>query len=351
MPPLDAQLPAICLIEPDGGSVPLDDLVCEGPAVLAVLQDDGDESRTAMLRELGQRMRGSSARLVLISEGDSRVGRQLSVVRAARWLTDPDGRVCEALGLLEQRRLRKSRRRDGVFVIDGNRVVRFVFVAQEPGQWVPASFVASRLERLGSTLPPAVPEPDPAPAAIEAPEAEQAPAPPALDGDDPLDGLEELATAVGARLGLTGSDLTHLSTAARFRDLGMTTVPDELLTKTEPLTNEEWELIRTHPERSAEMLGESPLYDGAREIIRAHHEHLDGSGYPNGLSGEEVPLGARILVACQAYLEIQPGLPDSGAPLDRLRANAGTRYDSGVVEALAAEIGEPAAPGYAAPAE
>ena len=149
MPPLDAQLAAICLTEPGGGSVPLDDLVREGPAVLAVLQDDGDESRTAMLRELGQRMRGSAARLVLVSEGDSTVGRQLSVVRAARWLTDPEGEVCEALGLLKQRRLRKSRRRDGVFVLDSNRVVRFVFIAQEPGQWVPASFVASRLERLG----------------------------------------------------------------------------------------------------------------------------------------------------------------------------------------------------------
>jgi hypothetical protein len=349
MPPLDAQLSAICLTEPDGGAVPLDDLVREGPAVLAVLRDDGDESRTAMLRELGQRMRGSAARLVLISEGDSKVGRQLSVVRAARWLTDPDGRVCEELGLVEQRRLRKSRRRDGVFVLDSNRVVRFVFVAQEPGQWVPASFVASRLERLGSTLPAAAPEPDPVTIAV--PVQEPAAPLPVLDGTDPLEGLEELVAAVAGRLGLAGNDLTHLSTAVRFRDLGMTTVPDEVLTKTEPLTNEEWNLIRTHPERSAEMLGESPLYEHARDIVRAHHEHLDGSGYPNGLSGEEVPLGARILVACQAYLEIQPGLPDGASPLDRLRAHSGARYDSGVVEALAAEVGEPGQNDTAAPAE
>jgi hypothetical protein len=302
-----------------------------------------------MLRELGQRMRGSAARLVLVSEGDSRVGRQLSVVRAARWLTDPDGQVCEALGLLEQRRLRKSRRRDGVFVVDSNRVVRFVFVAQEPGQWVPASFVASRLARLGSTLP--APAPGPEPVDAQAPVEEPAAPLPVLVGEDPLEGLEELVGAVGARLGLAGNDLTHLSTAVRFRDLGMTTVPDDVLTKTEPLTGEEWNLIRTHPERSAEMLGDSPLYDKAREIVRAHHEHLDGSGYPNGLSGEEVPLGARILVACQAYLEIQPGRPDGASPLDRLRAEAGTRFDAGVVEALAAEVGEPAQPGYAAPAD
>ena len=315
--------------------------------MLALLQDDGDDSRTAMLRELGQRMRGSAARLVLVSPGDSAVGRQLSVVRAARWLTDPGGEVCEALGLLEQRRMRKSRRRDGVFVVDSNLVVRFVFIAQEPGQWVPASFVASRLERLGSALP----APEPEDAAVEAP-VEPAPAPlPEPEGDDPLEGLETLATAVGARLGLSGNDLTHLSTAVRFRDLGMTTVPDEVLTKIEPLTDEEWHLIRTHPERSAEMLGDSPLYDHAREIVRAHHEHLDGSGYPNGLSGEEVPLGARILVACQAYLEIQPGLPDGASRLDRLRADSGTRYDPRVVEAIAAESGEQADPGYALPAE
>ena len=219
MPPLDAQLAAICLTEPGGGSVPLDDLVREGPAVLAVLQDDGDESRTAMLRELGQRMRGSAARLVLVSEGDSTVGRQLSVVRAARWLTDPEGEVCEALGLLKQRRLRKSRRRDGVFVLDSNRVVRFVFIAQEPGQWVPPSFVASRLERLGSALPAPAPE---AETPLDSPAEADVPALPVLEGDDPLEGLEALVAAVGARLGLTGTDLTHLSTAVRFRDLGMT---------------------------------------------------------------------------------------------------------------------------------
>jgi hypothetical protein len=293
-----------------------------------------------MLRELGQRMRGSAARLLLVSPGDSAVGRQLSVTRAARWLMDPDGDVSRELGLLEQRRMRKSRRRDGVFVIDSNRVVRFVFVAQEPGQWVPASFVASRLERLGSALAAPVPEAAPGPPAV-----------PAVGGPEPLEGLEELVAAVGAQLGLTGTDLTHLSTAVRFRDLGMTTVPDELLTRSGALTDEEWDLIRSHPERSAEMMGDSPLYDGAREIVRAHHEHLDGSGYPGGLSGEEVPLGARILVACQAYLELEPGLSNVAPPLDRLRADSGTRYDPGVVEAIAAVVGEHVGPGYAVPAE
>jgi hypothetical protein len=348
MPPLDAQLPAISLTEPDGGCVPLDDLVREGPAVLAVLQDDGDESRTAMLRELGQRMRGSAARLVLVSPGDSAVGRQLSVVRAARWLMDPGGDMCRELGLLEQRRMRKSRRRDGVFVVDTNRIVRFVFVAQEPGQWVPASFVASRLERLGSALP--APAGQVEPQAATAPDASQAAAP-VVEADEPVEGLDALVAAVGARMGLSGSDLTHLSTAVRFRDLGMTTVPDDVLTRSGPLTDEEWDLIRNHPVRSAEMMGDSPLYNGAREIVRAHHEHLDGSGYPNGLSGEEVPLGALILVACQAYLEFEPGLSNVAPPLDRLRADSGTRYDPRVVEAIAAEVGEQDGPSRAVPAE
>src|SRR5262249_47573932 len=128
------------------------------------------------------------------------------------------------------------------------------------------------------------------------------------------------------------------------RDLGMSVVPDEVITKVGPLTDEEWEFVRRHPERSAEMLGSSPLFDQVRAIVAASHEHVDGTGYPNGLCGDDIPLGSRILLAAAASL---PGVlgrrshrgdrPD--ARRAELRRGVGPRYDGGVVEALATAVG------------
>src|SRR5438876_3765491 len=107
----------------------------------------------------------------------------------------------------------------------------------------------------------------------------------------------------------------------------MSVVPDEIITKEGPLSDDEWAIVRRHPERSAEMLGESPLFAAVREIVRASHEHIDGSGYPNGLAGERIPLGARILLAAESYLAIAFGRsyhePQRGTePLDELPAGS-----------------------------
>jgi response regulator RpfG family c-di-GMP phosphodiesterase len=93
------------------------------------------------------------------------------------------------------------------------------------------------------------------------------------------------------------------------------------------------------------MLGPSPLFEHVRAIVRASHEHLDGSGYPNSLEGDEIPLGARILLACEAYLAMVfgRGYHDSDRtiePLDELRTETGTRYDPIVIDALTAVIAE-----------
>jgi hypothetical protein len=324
-PQLDAAVAQFRLIPADGGSpLEVDDLVRGGPAVLALV-DGGktDDARAAMLRELGQRISDSaaSARLLLVSPGDSALGRQLSVVRVAEWLTDPDGDAARALGVLTARKLRRDRRADGLFVLDRDRALRFAFCVEEPGQWVPASFVWSRLVRLGSAeAPPPQRLPDPGSAG----EAE----------------LDALVREVGRHLGLSPNDLTQLATACRFRDLGMTVVPDEIITKIGPLTDDEWAIVHQHPERSAEMLGPSPLFAGVRDIVRASHEHMDGSGYPNGTRGEQIPLGARILLAAEAYLATAGGRTYHDParvvdPVAELRAGAGTRYDARVVEALA----------------
>jgi hypothetical protein len=324
-PRLDAPVAPFRLIPADGGdAVDLDDLICEGPVVLALVEGGKtDDARAAMLRELGQRITQSpvQVRLVLVSPGDSALGRQLGVVRAAEWLTDPKGDASRALGLLQDRKLRRARRGDGLFVVDQDRVLRFAFSVQEQDQWIPASFVWSR---LGSTT--------------------RAPVERTTDPGAPGEAeLDELVREIGRRLGLSPNELTQLATAGRFRDLGMTVVPDEIITKIGPLSDDEWAIVHQHPQRSAEMLGPSALLTNVRAIVRASHEHVDGSGYPNGLRGEEIPLGARILLVAEAYLAIVFGrgcndhVPVAD-PLAELRSGVGSSYDGRVVEALAAAV-------------
>jgi response regulator RpfG family c-di-GMP phosphodiesterase len=277
-----------------------------------------------MLRELGERIASSAARLVLVSPGDSELGRSLSVVRIAEWLTDPTGDASRALGTLSDRRMRKARRQDGLFVVDQDRVLRFAFRVQERDQWIPASFVWSRLSRLGSAAPPPT----------------EHTADPVAPGEAELD---TLVREVGRRMGLSSNELTQLATASRFRDLGMSVVPDEIITKIGPLSDEEWAIVREHPQRSAEMLGTSPLFDNVRAIVQGSHEHVDGSGYPNGLQGDQIPLGSRILLAAEAYLAMVFGrrYHDRERPLNpiaELEKGVGTRYDAGVVETLVAAV-------------
>jgi hypothetical protein len=329
-PQLDAPVAAFDLIPAGGGdAVGLAELTASGPAVLALI-DGGreDDARGAMLRELGRQMTSGSGRLVLVSPGDSALGRGLASVRAAEWLTDADGHAGRALGVLEGRKLRKARRRDGMFVIDREQVLRFAFTAQEPGQWIPAGFVSSRLERLAA-VEPAV---EPAPAVME----------PQLDSASPEPELDALVREIGRLLGLSPNELTQLATASRFRDLGMSVVPDEIITKSGPLTDDEWAIIRRHPQRSAEMLGTSPLFANVRAIVRASHEHVDGSGYPLGLSGDDIPVGARILLVAESYLAMIFGRTyhrsPHDQPLDELRRDVGLRYDGRVVDALAKAV-------------
>ena len=151
--------------------------------------------------------------------------------------------------------------------------------------------------------------------------------------------MDELVRQVGERLGLNSEELSGLTTASRFRDLGMAMVPNSIITKDGPLTDEEWSVIKQHPERSAEMLGQGAALEPVREVVRASHEHLDGSGYPRGLTGDQIPLGARILLACESYLAMTQerpyremlGMRDA---VEELRQYAGRIYDTRVVDAL-----------------
>ncbi len=326
MPQLDAQLPAFQLTSAEGERIAVDELVVRGPVVLAALEADlAGDPREELLADLAERLGGSS-RLVVMSPGASTLGRGLAATGGATWLQDTTGEAFAALGLTYHRRIGRSRKLGGLFVIDIDRKLRFAFTSAERDAWIPGSFVLSRLDRLGAA--PQAPAAGPVDLYEEAAEPE----------------LERLVLAVGRRLALGATELTDLATATRVRDIGMTSVPDEIISKDGPLDDDEWAVIRMHPERSADMLDPAPAFAPVRAIVRASHEHVDGSGYPHRLAGEAIPRGSRILLAVESYLAMTSdhsygGMLTPQDGLERLELDAGRIYDPAVVAALRAEVG------------
>lgn len=326
MPQLDEQLPAFALTAASGERIEVDELIYRGPVVLAAVEADGDDDpRAAMLTDLADRL-GGTGRLVIVSPGASVLGSGLAAAGGATWLQDTTGEAFAALGLV-YKRIGRTRKLGGLFVIDVDRRLRFAFTSAAREAWIPGSFVLSRLDRLGAVGP------------VPAPKA--APVEPAEEDTEPE--LVRLVAAVGRRLGMDDPKLADLVTATRMRDIGMTTVPDEIITKDGPLDDDEWDVIRLHPERSAEMLDPDPALADVRETVRASHEHMDGSGYPNGLRSDAIPMGARILLAVESYLAMTQERPYGGMlsdaeSLERVRLSAGRIYDADVVAALAAEV-------------
>ena len=153
------------------------------------------------------------------------------------------------------------------------------------------------------------------------------------------DELAELALRVGERLGLDGRELLDLEFAARLHDLGKIGVPDQILRKPGPLTEQEWDVVRHHPAWGAEMLASIPGLERVASLVMSHHERYDGHGYPDGLKGEQIPLGSRIISTCDAYQAMVSNRPyrPALAPVHALRElhdQAGSQFDPEAVDAL-----------------
>jgi putative nucleotidyltransferase with HDIG domain len=158
------------------------------------------------------------------------------------------------------------------------------------------------------------------------------------------DRLGRLAIRTGEQLDLDAQSLIDLSYAAYLHDIGKVKVPDSILGKKEPLTDEEWDEMRHHPDYGAEMLREKDFLGGAAEIVRAHHERYDGSGYPRGLKGQNIPIGARIIAVVDTYDAITSARPYQKAQakeeaIGELKRGAGTQFDPTVVEAFLEIVG------------
>jgi HD-GYP domain-containing protein (c-di-GMP phosphodiesterase class II) len=151
--------------------------------------------------------------------------------------------------------------------------------------------------------------------------------------------LVQRCEAVGGRMGMGEAELRTLRYAAILHDIGELGVPEAILNKPGPLTDEERPAIERHPLIGEGILSPVEFLADALPLVRAAHERWDGTGYPDGLAGKEIPLGARILFACDCYDAMlaerpyRPALEPEQARTE-LRRVAGTQLDPRVVEAL-----------------
>jgi two-component system cell cycle response regulator len=167
-------------------------------------------------------------------------------------------------------------------------------------------------------------------------------------------GVGALVLEVGRRLGMDGEELDVLARAAELHDVGKIAIPDAILTKPGPLNAEEWGFMSRHTILGERILAAAAALRPVAGLVRSSHERFDGKGYPDGLSGERIPLGARIIFVCDAFdamiseRSYSSSIPTAEA-IAELRACAGTQFDPDVVEAFIASFGAPAQPPAAPP--
>jgi HD-GYP domain-containing protein (c-di-GMP phosphodiesterase class II) len=144
---------------------------------------------------------------------------------------------------------------------------------------------------------------------------------------------------IARSLGLSSDETADLVYAARVHDVGKIFVPEQILNKPGPLNDEEFSILRSHAHVGSEVVGTIPHSTMMREAIAHHHQRFDGSGYPDGLRGEEIPLWARIIALADAYANMVTEQSFSSArtpdqALDELVKMSGTRFDGMLVRLL-----------------
>lgn len=158
----------------------------------------------------------------------------------------------------------------------------------------------------------------------------------------------DLAGAVCQQLSVPAADVARIRQAAQLHDVGKVGIPDEILRKPAPLTPQEWTFIQQAPVIGERIVLSAPALAAVAPLVRSARERYDGTGYPDGLAGDDIPLGARIIAVCAALAAMTSNRPyadrlDTPAALDELDRAVGTQFDPHVVAALRHAMLEPAA--------
>ncbi len=164
-----------------------------------------------------------------------------------------------------------------------------------------------------------------------------------------LSEVADLSRAVAVQIGLDPREQSATVRAAELHDVGKIAIPDTILDKPGPLNEQEWEFMERHTVLGERILAAAPALQGIAAIVRASHERYDGAGYPDGLAGESIPLGARIIFVCDAFNAMTGARPYAGRrtaaeALSEIRRCAGSQFDPQVVVALGIVLDEGRAP-------
>ena len=151
--------------------------------------------------------------------------------------------------------------------------------------------------------------------------------------------FSELVLSIAEEMHLDDKQLRILKYASLLHDAGKADIPLGILTKTKKLTKEEFSIIKSHPSRGAKILRSLSILKPALPIIAHHHERYDGKGYPSGLKGKQIPLGARIMAVADAFEAMTYGRPYRQRmtlleAVEEIKAHNNTQFDPRVVEAF-----------------
>jgi diguanylate cyclase (GGDEF)-like protein/putative nucleotidyltransferase with HDIG domain len=162
--------------------------------------------------------------------------------------------------------------------------------------------------------------------------------------------VRTLAHTLGKIMSLSRVDLDALSRGAQLHDIGKIAVPDSILLKAGPLTEDEWKVMKTHPEVGYNILSASPYLKDVAEVVRSHQERYDGKGYPRGLKGDDICLGARIFCVIDSYDAMRSDRPYRKSmpreeAIEEIRRCSGSHFDPAVVDAFLRHVDQMEATG------